>query len=273
MMMAMVLCVAMSVANVTEPTASVVRTETGVRLVRGERMVWNLELDAADGKPYVHPLSTPSGVVLTDLAPEDHRWHKGLWFSWKFINGVNYWETPDKCGLGGAGKTVTKTNEVSIVGQDVTVRLMLAYLDATGEVLSEKRTIRFFSPDATGGYSMSWEHEFMALKDITLDRTPPYLRKDGSKAGGYAGLTLRLSKLSAERFCRRTDGEHEVKFSDPSSGESIVMRAADEPSSACFYCWPDRRMLNLSPVYTAPLTLKSGEKLHLRYTVKINGAK
>jgi hypothetical protein len=32
------------------------------------------------------------GPVLTWLRPPDHPWHHGLWFSWKTVNGLNYWE-------------------------------------------------------------------------------------------------------------------------------------------------------------------------------------
>jgi hypothetical protein len=37
---------------------------------------------------------------LTNHAPYDHRWHHGLWWSWKFINDVLFWE--NHFGYGGA---------------------------------------------------------------------------------------------------------------------------------------------------------------------------
>ena len=43
-------------------------------------------------KPFFHPLCTPSGHVLTNFEPHDHVWHRGLWFTIKFINGENFWE-------------------------------------------------------------------------------------------------------------------------------------------------------------------------------------
>ena len=36
--------------------------------------------------------------VLTNTAPWDHRWHHGLWWSWKFLDDVLYWE--DHAGYG-----------------------------------------------------------------------------------------------------------------------------------------------------------------------------
>ena len=260
-------------ASVLAPSSSLVeRTATGVRLVRDGRTVWNLEIDTDDGKPYVHPLTTPSGLVLTDVRPADHRWHKGLWFSWKFLNGANCWETPDKCGPGGPGRTVLKSKDVTIAGLGATIRLALSYGDREGEALTERRTIEFLPPDAAGGYAIRSDHEFTALRDVTLERTPPYKRRDGAMAGGYAGLTLRLAQSAAARFCRRSDGKDEVMFADAPGGERLVLRALDQPESAKFYAWPDRRMLNLSPVWSAPIELKAGERLHLGYEVRVEPA-
>ena len=43
-------------------------------------------------RPNVHPLTSPSGAVLSRDAPEDHPWHHGLWFTIKFVNEENFWE-------------------------------------------------------------------------------------------------------------------------------------------------------------------------------------
>ena len=41
--------------------------------------------DKFKGSNFIHPLKTPSGFCLTDLQPEDHRHHFGLWWPWKFL--------------------------------------------------------------------------------------------------------------------------------------------------------------------------------------------
>src|SRR6185436_20165510 len=50
-------------------------------------------------RPYVHPLTTPAGHVLTRNAPDDHPWHHGLWFTIKFVNEENFWEEYDSYGV------------------------------------------------------------------------------------------------------------------------------------------------------------------------------
>src|SRR5437773_4262742 len=49
-------------------------------------------------KPFFHPLHTPAGHCLTLFEPHDHFWHRGLWFTIKFINGENFWEENDAFG-------------------------------------------------------------------------------------------------------------------------------------------------------------------------------
>ncbi len=43
---------------------------------------------------YFHPLRTPSGVVATDIAPPDHRHHRGVFFTWVEMRGnvaADFW--------------------------------------------------------------------------------------------------------------------------------------------------------------------------------------
>lgn len=55
------------------------------------------------GSNFIHPLKTPSGFVLTDLQPDDHLHHFGLWWPWKFltVNGKKtlYWELQEGAGV------------------------------------------------------------------------------------------------------------------------------------------------------------------------------
>ncbi|MEJ6603735.1 MAG: PmoA family protein [Opitutaceae bacterium] len=45
-------------------------------------------------RPYVHPLYSIDGDVLTNLRPNDHPWHHGLSFMLTSVNGVNFWGGP-----------------------------------------------------------------------------------------------------------------------------------------------------------------------------------
>ena len=36
---------------------------------------------------YFHPFSTPSGAVITDVAPADHKHHRGIFLAWYDMKG------------------------------------------------------------------------------------------------------------------------------------------------------------------------------------------
>ena len=42
-------------------------------------------------KPYMHPMRTLSGALVSAYRPHDHRWHKGLQMTWSHVSGQNFW--------------------------------------------------------------------------------------------------------------------------------------------------------------------------------------
>ncbi len=88
----LLIAVTSSVAFAEPPARSWQERESSVALMQGEQVVWKFSHDPEAPKSYFHPVALPDGPVLTWNQPPDHRWHHGLWFSWKFLNGVNFWE-------------------------------------------------------------------------------------------------------------------------------------------------------------------------------------
>jgi len=66
------------------------QTDSSLALFNGGAVVWQLSYAKSEGQPYFHPLRLPDGMETAALRPADHPWHRGLWWSWKYINGVNY---------------------------------------------------------------------------------------------------------------------------------------------------------------------------------------
>lgn len=263
------------------------RTATGVWLADDKGgAVWNFEIDTPEGRPYLHPLRLPSGAVLTEARPKDHVWHLGCWFSWKYLNGVNYWEPADerRVGCEPAGRTRVTAKEVTCEGTGCKVDLSLDYGPRTEQapILSERRTVEISPLDSHGGYGIVFRHRFTALADVTLDRTPPHgSAASGRWGGGYAGLTMRLNAAVARRLAvkgaagGRSPAEvsgrecERLDFFDPATGEGFTLEQVAGPATARFYVWPDKRMINPSVVYAAPLKLAKGETLDLAYRLRI----
>jgi hypothetical protein len=157
------------------------------------KTVWQFNATGAS-KPYFHPLSMDSSNPLTMPKPADHPWHLAHWFSWKYINGVNYWEE-NKNGESDGHTVVKKWKHKSRKDGSTTITMSLDYQPGSNAqpVLSEKRTISISASAADGSYTLDWVQKFTAEQDITLDRTPIPGEPNGFSWGGYAGLSVRFS--------------------------------------------------------------------------------
>ena len=145
-----------------------------VALIGPAGVLWRFRYDPSLDVPFIHPLNSADGRTLSWDRPPDHLWHHGLWFSWKFIDRINYWEMEAKTGRP-AGRT-TWTNVRIETRDDLSARIGMdvAYRPAGEDapVLMEKRTIGISAPDAEGVYAVDWSGEFVAARPVVLDRTP-----------------------------------------------------------------------------------------------------
>jgi hypothetical protein len=150
--------------------------------------------------PYVDELR-PLGHtgVLTAHAPHDHRWHHGLWWSWKYVNDVLFWE--DHPGFGGnragLGRCVVTRHTAGSTAGEVVIEQELEWrVDGTGTaLLGEHRVIRAAADSGVdGAWRLDWEQAFTALEDVVFDVTP----WPETSWGGYAGLNYRPARSMAE---------------------------------------------------------------------------
>ncbi len=77
------------------------------------QMVWQFNYPQGI-RTFFHPVYSPDGTLLTAEAPKDHPWHLGLWFCWKYINGLNYWKF--------SGDPKTRTSEGMTDQNLITIR-------------------------------------------------------------------------------------------------------------------------------------------------------
>lgn len=250
--------------------------------------VWRFQHGPERSKPCFHPLALPAGVLTVDQ-PADHRWHHGLWFSWKLIDGVNYWEHEGATGRP-AGTTAWE-----VVGletrADGRARIALRVQYRPGDaapVLTEERVLAVSAPDRDGAFAIDWQATFAARRDCVLDRTPLPGEPGGRVFGGYAGLSLRLGNL-AERAAVTLDGPVEWNRDERCRTRSAAMDysglLADQPVGIAILDHPDNRnapspwyairsaaMTFFTPAVIAPgpLRLARDERLDLRYRVCVH---
>lgn len=137
-------------------------------------------------KPHVHPLTTPSGRVLTQVEPPDHPWQRGVWFVVKYVDGDNFWEEYDPAGWGvqrhRARPTVTGDG---LAGTVVEGDLAWVRPDRTTEAVHEHRRVSS-TPLGDDAFALDWDVTLRVPADATLDRTP-----FNGTWGGYSGLAFR----------------------------------------------------------------------------------
>ena len=278
----MILGLAAVVALTVAAEEKACRTAEGVQLVRDGRVVWNFA--PSFGKPCVHPLVLPDGLTATTTGDRDHSWHHGLWFSWKFLNGVNFWEE-DKTGRA-AGRQRIVGEDVRCAGASAVVTQDVVWEpnDGSGRTfLREKREISFSAPAADGSYAIVWKGLFTAVERTVIDRTPPKRNRDGHWSGGYAGFSLRLSDacrdfrlVSSSGVTNQVDVVARergwIDYVNPSDGNGIRLEILKAPGRRVFYHWQDHRFTNLSPVFDEPIVLEKGETLELAYRATVHGS-
>ena len=260
----------------------------------GGKVCWTYHPTSEEGKPYFHPLAVPgTGDVLTDFRPADHKWHLGLWFTWKFVNGVNFWE-PDK----DAEREVLSHTETCGEDQVFQSKATLSYIAKGKEALREARVTRVVT-QANGDYTIAWDATFTAVGgDVRLDCTKAGKDAGGVWAsGGYAGLMWRFapnppgtySLTDAEgRADAKTCGypspwiETAVTLPD---GVKARVRMTDHPDNPRYpNTWFSRHqpnahnnagytLIGTGLVFHEPLTIKDGESMRLRYTVSVERVK
>jgi len=240
-------------------------------------------------KPHFHPLISPAGTVLTQESPGDHLWHMGLWFSWKFIDGLNYWEY-----AGDAARHISEgmTDILTAVADSTKngkykIRLNIIYHPWDNKdqpVLDEQRRITISAPEKDGSYWIDYNLSFLALKDLLLDRTPIPGEENGQSWGGYSGLSIRLNNefRNIRYFSGSSDGVTygdrspwvACEFENPNGNREqvIIFDDAKNPRyPSPWYCINDSAtpMFYFSPaiLYKKPIQLSKGEFLHLKYRV------
>ena len=147
-----------------------------------DRTLWEYVYAGAP-KPYLHPVCTPAGHCLTNFEPHDHVWHRGLWFTIKYVNRENFWEENKPFGTQRTAAPPTVEHEP---GGRIRLTSELDWVRPDGEsvVIRERRGLAY-QPIDDRAYALDFETGLTARADLLLDRTPY------KNWGGYGGLIFR----------------------------------------------------------------------------------
>lgn len=257
-------------------------TEDGLELCHEDQVLWALHFGQDGQKPYFHPLAPVGKKSVTDFRPKDHPWHYGLWFSWKYIDGLNYWEESRESGLS-KGRTRVKAWKHGILkGGSVRITMDIDYAPAGQDqaLLREQRHIVISPPDMQDVYAIDWSAEFSAGdKPVELNRTLPPGVDGGKSWGGYAGLSLRMNEaarggqwLNSEAQEGEAVNRQAAKwllYQLPDGTGLLMLDHPDNPKTTKWYTFAKMPFFSPAVVHDAPLTVEPGKPLVLTYRLMV----
>jgi len=243
-------------------------------------------------KPYLHPLRTLSGAIVSGYRPWDHPWHRGLQMTASVLSGQNFWGG----GTYSDGQYVVLDNvgrvrhdsftALRVRDDEVTVRETLSWVTAGGERwVEEERSQRFGDVDeAEGTWVLDFETRLRNVRGSALRLGSPTTL--GRPDAGYGGLFWRgpRSWTGAEILAPAGAGGESVRGTvaewvamtgrhDGIDGGATILFLAGSSSGDQPLSWFVRSTpfaaLNPSPAFHREVVVAPGDVLALRHRVVI----
>lgn len=239
-------------------------------------------------KPYLHPLRTANGRVVTRRFPMEDvpsdgkdRHHRGVWLGYKDVNGVDFWENEFAYKNAHAGKVVAKTVEA----KGDTIHGVFEWLNPAGELMLEEDRTMKFSGDAE-----------TRTMDIEITLRARVKTTFGDSKDGFFGVRLAealsekqggvITNSAGGRGMKETWGKPAawVDYSGVLNGERVGVTVFEQHSSfghPTRWHVRDYGLLAANPfgaqafdavAQKRAVTLERGQSLHLRYRVVVHGA-
>jgi predicted dehydrogenase len=236
-------------------------------------------------RPYLHPVRTRAGVVVSAHHPADHDWHNGVGMAMPDVNGTSFWGGGTY--LHGQGYVLLDNHGVIIGGppelKDDAFTQELKWMAHDGSVaLHEQRSIAWTAIDRQT-WRLIFETRLRADSDAQLGSPG----SKGRVGGGYGGFFWRFPACDkVEVFADAARGEDEVHGSLGSwlawsadfaagpgiSGPATIVIAAPDAAAAAepwFVRVRDYPGVGSALAWDRPAILGAGSELRRRFEVVI----
>jgi hypothetical protein len=252
-------------------------------------------------KPYLHPLRSASGIIVTRRFPmetvageaHDHPHHRGLWFSHGDVNGVDFWgNEPGQAPK--AGKIVLdRVIGVRSGKKSGSVQATFRWVDTAGKpLLSDARTYTFTT--APGLRIVDVDIELTALEKVVFGdtkegtfalRLAPGLEEPGKNVPLEPKRTGQMANAEGAIGESKVWGKRSnwVDHYGQVEGEALGVAIFDHPANPRHPTWWHSRAYGLFAANIfglhdfepgtgadGKLTLAPKEKLHFRYRVIVH---
>ncbi len=189
-------------------------------------------------------LTTLAGVEVTDVAPEDHRWHLGVGVAVQDVGGANLWGGRTYVRGTGYEWRDDHGSMVHVAWRELADDVLdhdLDWLGPDGSVIvREHRSLR--AEPVEGGYRFDYAFTLRSPAPVALGSP----ETNGRESAGYGGFFWRLPRPAgpAEVFTPTARGEHAVHGhpapwiayhgddGDPARPFTVALAGADEATAA-----------------------------------------
>jgi hypothetical protein len=240
--------------------------------VTDEAVVWKnalrYERTKAVGQSacYFHPLTSPQGAVLTEVAPKDHPHHRGIFLGWVQMNGA---KDADFWGWGQPAPTkdrLIRTQAAKIDGPKV---LLVNEWRAEGELLVLETTFVTLR-DVEGIRVVDFDIQLTAQEKLTIAKWAfsgfaLRAKKDGiqSVEGPAGGVELKAPSHTKPETNWPDAAWYGFQYKD--AGVAVAGRPGNPPTT--WHVVKGIGLLNPAPQAVAPLVIEPGKPLQLAYRV------
>jgi Methane oxygenase PmoA len=252
---------------------------------------------SADGnKPYVYPLRTASGVIVTRHFPmeefpgetKDHPHHRGMFFSHGDINGFNFWAT-EATGADAtlrASMALKKVVQLKNGSKSGTIQAIFDGQNPQGKpILRETRTLTFYSDPKLR--TIDYDIKIDALEKLKFADT-----KEGTFGIRLATSMTEDAKLGGRMVnAEGKETEKEVwgkrspwlDYSGPVDGQTVGVLVMDHPTNPRHPTYWHTRAYGLlganifgvhdflnDKTQDGSMTVEPGQSIRFRYRVVIH---
>ncbi|MET7523604.1 PmoA family protein [Streptomyces sp900116325] len=152
-------------------------------------------------KPYVHPLRTLTGRLVSGYRPSDHRWHKGLQMTASHLSGQNFWGGHSYVhgkGYLGLHELIGSMRHdgfdaIDVCADELSFTERLTWVENGGaDWARERRGVRVHAVDPeTGSYAVDWSIRLTNVREDGEALRFGSPTTAGREMAGYTGLQWR----------------------------------------------------------------------------------
>jgi hypothetical protein len=226
-----------------------------------------------------HPVNTPSGERVTDIAPPDHRDHRGVFFAWGNMNfhlakgdlKGDFWGWGHYAPTEGRVITNRDVRLVNATPKSAEVAIQNDWTIGGEKVLDESTTARV--REAQEANLLDLAFRFSSDSDVTVDQMAftgfvVRCRKDGESY--LSNSEGKVSLPDSNALKPETDWPPRAWYSYTiglNSGKTVAAAVIDHPDNPRSAWHEPRSVAFLNPCISAlqPVTISAGKPLSLRY--------